>query len=71
MTPNRLTEVDIRRLATRWREHQESLSGQPVPAVPPELREVADRTDAQLLLAHAPHLALPVTAQRSEVSHVI
>ena len=61
------TNADIKRLATRWREHQASLTGHPVPAVPPYLQTIADATDAQLLLNLKPELAQP---QRSEaISH--
>ena len=64
----RLTEVDIRRLAARWREHQASLTGVPTPPVPPYLQAIADRCDAQLLLLIKPELAdLQV---QMEVNHV-
>ena len=66
---HRLTEADIRRLAQRWREHQASITGHPVPTVPPYLQAIADHCDAGLLLALAPHLASPFTAQSSEATN--
>ena len=64
----RLTEADIRRLAARWREHQESITGCPTPPVPPKLQAIADATDAQLLLSLKPELA---PSRKMEVSHGI
>ena len=63
-----LTKSEIKHLATRWREYQESITGQRSPSVPRHLQAIADHCDAGLLLSSKPELAQP---QRSEViSHV-
>lgn len=67
----RLSKSEIKRLAQRWREYQESITGLPTPPVPHRLQAIADATDAQLLLSLKPELAQFTPSRKLEVSHGI